>query len=936
MRDAGTQSSLLLGYPSQLNDFPPRILETTVLPAICSICSTNPALWVYALQLHVYLSEKLTLTSYQRISGPHIEKGLAVINPAETMMAFMKNVLFIKDKFPIEFYEEHVTLLFLNALDKPHIPLQCAALQTLCDKRVSDAIPQALYLDKIVPKACREACKNPDASIKVSALYFLSNACARLDKGYMAKNLVPSLKYISEHDHNPAVTMCVIGTFQSMTPVLGSDLVAASVLPVILPMLTDKALSASQFQMIVSLTKSLLKEILDERTTELKIPKVDLGNVASFGAGGTDLYGGYDPFALAKEMIAAAAAAREKQLQQERLERQQQAYNNFSYTSNSVPDPVPDSTAQSATVIPQSVGGISEAPPPLPNRPAPSTMPPPPPSAPPPSALPIATNAAPTLSGFANYGASNSVNYSASSSSYESSAVAVKVTGNTDTSISNASTWYSGAATAVGSLFTLPTIPVGNTGSVASSPPTQPTISNNIGAMPVKTSYSAPVIPMSIPTTSNTPSGASATGTVAPAGTGFSWFLASGNATAVPGENNPSVSTLPSMAVNPAVSTTITPASAAIDINEDDFVASFQKSSTVKPISNNNSWNSTVKTNSNMGLAPSNVPGVVGTGVPTFTLEQQIAQTQAEIARLSGAANTYGTPVSSTMGSVGNGNNSTPSGNVSGFSFIEAKTVTNPPVTATGYTSSSGLGGNPTSTVNTNSGGGMYAHNYQSYSTPTAVTATSGVGSNNYTASNLPPNNTGSYNTASSGMNNYGNSSAMYGGNLAANGSSSYGNNINTNSSSYGNNAGRYGNNVPGNSNGLSGFGNGTGGVPSYGNSGYGNSGGSSGYGNGMGVNNASGYGNNTISGYGNSPGISGYGNNSSVSYGNNAGMSNGYGNNTALSGYGNNTTNTMGNKNIGQISTGYKPPVAAPPSYPSTTTNNNKGVKDDPFGIFK
>ena len=217
IRDAGTQSSMLLSLPRQLEGFPIRILEGTVLPAVSSVCMQNPGLWVFALPLHVYLSGRIPLERYQAIASPYIASGLGVTNPSETMMAFLKHVLFIQERFPAPFYAEHASVLFFNALDKQSVALQCAALQTLSDKRVFENIPQSFFLDKIVPKACREACKNAEPTVKVSALYFLSFAVTRLDKDYLAKNLVPSLKYITEHDTNAAVTMCVIGTFQAMT-----------------------------------------------------------------------------------------------------------------------------------------------------------------------------------------------------------------------------------------------------------------------------------------------------------------------------------------------------------------------------------------------------------------------------------------------------------------------------------------------------------------------------------------------------------------------------------------------------------------------------------------------------------------------------------------------------------------------------------------------
>ncbi len=104
IRDAGTQATVILGLPAQLTDFPPRILETGILPSVSSVCLLNPALWIYALPLHVYLSGRIPGPIYQRVAGPFIAQGLAVTNPAETMTAFLKHILFIQEHFSAPFY----------------------------------------------------------------------------------------------------------------------------------------------------------------------------------------------------------------------------------------------------------------------------------------------------------------------------------------------------------------------------------------------------------------------------------------------------------------------------------------------------------------------------------------------------------------------------------------------------------------------------------------------------------------------------------------------------------------------------------------------------------------------------------------------------------------------------------------------------------------
>ena len=173
-RDIGTQSSILLGLPSQLGPFPARILQTAILPAVCKLCAANSALWLYVFPVHTYISTKLPSLTYQKIAGPSIAQGLAITNPAETMLTFLKNISFIQSTFDSSFFYQHVLQLFSNCLDKQHMGVQTSCLQILCDEAVHKAIDQNGLTDKIVPKACKEACKNPEPAVKAVALYFIS------------------------------------------------------------------------------------------------------------------------------------------------------------------------------------------------------------------------------------------------------------------------------------------------------------------------------------------------------------------------------------------------------------------------------------------------------------------------------------------------------------------------------------------------------------------------------------------------------------------------------------------------------------------------------------------------------------------------------------------------------------------------------------------
>lgn len=87
--------------------------------------------------------------------------------------------------------------------------------------------------DKIVPLLCKEACKNPEPNIKTQALYVISLVTWKLDEVYVANNILPSLRYIVDNERTPAVSMSVIGNFESISNSLGLNYVASSILPVL-------------------------------------------------------------------------------------------------------------------------------------------------------------------------------------------------------------------------------------------------------------------------------------------------------------------------------------------------------------------------------------------------------------------------------------------------------------------------------------------------------------------------------------------------------------------------------------------------------------------------------------------------------------------------------------------------------------------------------
>lgn len=85
----------------------------------------------------------------------------------------------------------------------------------------------------------------------------------------MIKNILPSLKYIMDNEKHPSVSTLVVGLYSKMADQLGVDYISTAILPVLQPMLVDKALNKAQFEMVATLTKDLLIQVLDDRGRSL-------------------------------------------------------------------------------------------------------------------------------------------------------------------------------------------------------------------------------------------------------------------------------------------------------------------------------------------------------------------------------------------------------------------------------------------------------------------------------------------------------------------------------------------------------------------------------------------------------------------------------------------------------------------------------------------
>ena len=104
----------------------------------------------------------------------------------------------------------------------------------------------------------------------------MSLGCVRLDKKYLTDNYIPSLKYIVDNEKSAAVTMCILGVYDSIAPIVGYDVLAVGVLPLLCPMLSDRNLNKEQYRMVLERVVKFLDIVSQHRAEDLDLHAVRL------------------------------------------------------------------------------------------------------------------------------------------------------------------------------------------------------------------------------------------------------------------------------------------------------------------------------------------------------------------------------------------------------------------------------------------------------------------------------------------------------------------------------------------------------------------------------------------------------------------------------------------------------------------------------------
>ncbi|KAH9091922.1 hypothetical protein Ae201684P_011463 [Aphanomyces euteiches] len=261
-QDPASQAKFLQALPDLLTGFSPRVLRDMVLPGLQSVV-INPPVAPFVITPLLKIVSMVDKTTFSRSIAPMLIPLLQITEPVQCMLMFVSNLETLIPKAEDGYIRDHIVPMLCRSLDStvPEI------LDTVLNKIVDQAslFEYRILKQVILPRVTRLILDPPQLSVRVNALLWLAKSFHVFDKDLLIDSVLPCLAECLVKDKTPAVCMCILGCYDNLGKHLGPEYMAKLILPAVTPLLWEKNLNGTQFDMVCERVNAMLKEIIAER-----------------------------------------------------------------------------------------------------------------------------------------------------------------------------------------------------------------------------------------------------------------------------------------------------------------------------------------------------------------------------------------------------------------------------------------------------------------------------------------------------------------------------------------------------------------------------------------------------------------------------------------------------------------------------------------------
>ncbi|GAB9475613.1 Scy1 protein kinase [Globisporangium polare] len=283
-QDPASQAKFLTTLPEAIDGFSPRVLRDMVIPGLQSVV-INKAVAPFVITPLLKIVAKVDKHIFGHSIAPMLIPLLAMTEPVQCMLMFVSELEVLIPKAEDGYIRDHIVPMLCRALDStvPEI------LDTVLNKIVDQAslFEYRILKQVILPRVNKLILTPPQMSVRVNALLWMAKSFHVFDKDLLIESVLPTLQQTLQTDKSPAVCMCILGCYDNLGKHLGPEFVAKLIIPAVAPLLWEKTLNNSQFDLVCEKIQDMLKAVIQERdkvfTAESSVNSVTTGVTAASG-----------------------------------------------------------------------------------------------------------------------------------------------------------------------------------------------------------------------------------------------------------------------------------------------------------------------------------------------------------------------------------------------------------------------------------------------------------------------------------------------------------------------------------------------------------------------------------------------------------------------------------------------------------------------------
>jgi len=262
-KDKATKAQFLKQLTGHLDSFERRVLQQKILPTLLSE-TRDLALVQFILPNLLFIVRDMSQAEFERQVVPQLSKVFDNSQQVPQVMAILlQNLPELTTKFPPSFIRDHVVPMMCKAFDSEYHEIQVEVVKQLAE--CVGNFEYTMVKASLLPKLAQLTLSTKKLAVRVNCLICFSKIFPVLDGDTISGAVLNTITQCAKFDTTPAVSMACAGCLEAISNKSGYEVIAAEVLPVMLPLMANKDINYDQFQTIMRIIRVMLSKVEGSR-----------------------------------------------------------------------------------------------------------------------------------------------------------------------------------------------------------------------------------------------------------------------------------------------------------------------------------------------------------------------------------------------------------------------------------------------------------------------------------------------------------------------------------------------------------------------------------------------------------------------------------------------------------------------------------------------